>query len=204
MWLCSTVALNFVCTGRLSAWCVACMGYDWFTPDITTAPNPPPPHTHRSAITQWEPRQPEPLLAWFDAWAPLLPRGACQTLLQGLVMPRIAAAVEGWDPTRETQPIHAWLHPWLPYLAPEMASVYPTIRCVRAFWLCGGGICQSCDALYKFRFMHSTFTHALTALRLSEFCSVLNDTPWLCAVWLQADVEFCPNGMRCVAAPQSC
>lgn len=82
----------------------------------------------RSAITQWEPRQPEPLLAWFDAWSPLLPRGACQTLLQGLVMPRIAAAVEAWDPTRETQPIHAWLHPWLPYLSPELASVYPTIR----------------------------------------------------------------------------
>lgn len=82
----------------------------------------------RSAITQWEPRHPEPLLAWFDAWSPLLPRGACQTLLQGLVMPRIAAAVEAWDPTRETQPIHAWLHPWLPYLAPELASVYPTIR----------------------------------------------------------------------------
>jgi hypothetical protein len=43
-------------------------------------------------------------------------------------MPRIAAAVEAWDPTRETQPIHAWLHPWLPYLAIEMAAVYPTIR----------------------------------------------------------------------------
>jgi hypothetical protein len=87
-------------------------------------------HPHRSTITQWEPRHPEPLLAWFDAWSPLLPRGACQTLLQGLVMPRIAAAVEAWDPTRETQPIHAWLHPWLPYLAPELVSVYPTIRCV--------------------------------------------------------------------------
>jgi len=62
----------------------------------------------------------------------LLPRGACQTLLHSLVMPRIAAAVEAWDPTRETQPIHAWLHPWLPYLAPEMAAVYPTIRWVLA------------------------------------------------------------------------
>lgn len=89
-----------------------------------------PSHSCSSAITQWEPRQPEPLLAWFDAWSPLLPRGACQTLLHSLVMPRIAAAVEAWDPTRETQPIHAWLHPWLPYLAPEMAAVYPTIRWV--------------------------------------------------------------------------
>lgn len=82
----------------------------------------------RSAITHWEPRAPEPLLAWIDAWAPLLPRGAVRQLLSSLVMPRIAAAVEAWDPTREMQPIHAWLHPWLPHLATELASVYPTIR----------------------------------------------------------------------------
>uniref|UniRef100_A0A383VX19 G-patch domain-containing protein n=1 Tax=Tetradesmus obliquus TaxID=3088 RepID=A0A383VX19_TETOB len=82
----------------------------------------------RSAITTWEPRCPEPLLAWLDAWQPLLPRGALRQLLTGLVLPRIAASVESWDPTRETQPIHAWLHPWLPHLAAELAGVYPTIR----------------------------------------------------------------------------
>eukprot|EP00878_Enallax_costatus_P018396 GHUV01019364.1.p1 GENE.GHUV01019364.1~~GHUV01019364.1.p1 ORF type:complete len:861 (+),score=252.13 GHUV01019364.1:619-3201(+) len=82
----------------------------------------------RTAISHWEPRHPEPLLAWLDLWRPLLPRGAAQQLLQGLILPRIAAAVESWDPTRETQPIHAWVHPWLPYLATELSTVYPTIR----------------------------------------------------------------------------
>lgn len=29
---------------------------------------------------------------------------------------------------QETIPIHAWLHPWLPHLGPQLESFYPTIR----------------------------------------------------------------------------
>ncbi len=70
-----------------------------------------------------------------DVWRPLLPRGAAAALLHGLILPRLAAAVEAWEPTREPTPIHAWLHPWLPYLSTELTGLYPTIRCVYAFAL---------------------------------------------------------------------
>jgi hypothetical protein len=43
-------------------------------------------------------------------------------------MPRISAAVESWEPRQETVPIHAWIHPWLPYLSSQLEGVYPTIR----------------------------------------------------------------------------
>lgn len=39
-----------------------------------------------------------------------------------------AAAVDTWDPLRESVLIHAWLHPWLPFLDQRMEPLYQTIR----------------------------------------------------------------------------
>lgn len=55
-------------------------------------------HNPRSAATSWEPRDPEPMLAWLDAWEGLLPPAALSHVLMSLVLPRIAATVEKWDP----------------------------------------------------------------------------------------------------------
>jgi hypothetical protein len=68
------------------------------------------------------------MLAWLDAWEGLLPPPALAHVLLSLVLPRLAAAVEKWDPRQETVPIHAWLHPWLPHLGPQLEAFYPTIR----------------------------------------------------------------------------
>jgi|LauGreSBDMM110SN_4_FD.fasta_scaffold300036_1 tuftelin-interacting protein 11 len=43
----------------------------------------------RSAMTTWEPRDPEPLLAFLDAWERLLPSGALGHVLEMLVLPRL-------------------------------------------------------------------------------------------------------------------
>ena len=43
-------------------------------------------------------------------------------------MPKLTAAVDTWDPHRETVPIHAWLHPWLSLLGHRMEPLYPTIH----------------------------------------------------------------------------
>ncbi len=83
----------------------------------------------RSAVlNQWQPRDPEPLLSLVELWAPVLPPVVLHHLLDSSVMPKIRAAVDSWEPRKETVPIHAWIHPWLPHLGQQLEQVYPTIR----------------------------------------------------------------------------
>ena len=41
---------------------------------------------------------------------------------------QIKRAVEAWQPQAESVPLHAWLHPWLPWLGPRLEELYPSIR----------------------------------------------------------------------------
>lgn len=51
-----------------------------------------------------------------------------QHVLEQLVLVRLQAEVELWNPLTDTTPIHTWLHPWLPPLGSRLDIVYPTIR----------------------------------------------------------------------------
>lgn len=83
----------------------------------------------RSAVVgRWEPRDPEPLLRVVEGWEAVLPAAALGHVLDMLVMPKIRAAVDAWEPRQETVPIHSWIHPWLPYLGAQLEDVYPAIR----------------------------------------------------------------------------
>lgn len=43
-----------------------------------------------SAVTNlWEPREPEPLLAWMDAWRDALPTSIQLTILETLIFPKV-------------------------------------------------------------------------------------------------------------------
>ncbi|KAK3280272.1 hypothetical protein CYMTET_11885 [Cymbomonas tetramitiformis] len=79
-------------------------------------------------LNQWEPRDPEPALKFFEAWERVLPLSIRHVLLEQLVMPKLQMAVDGWDPRQEQIPIHSWLHPWLPYLAQRLEPLYAPIR----------------------------------------------------------------------------
>ena len=44
-----------------------------------------------SAIAnEWEPRDTEPMLAWFEAWEPLLPLSTRLTVLEHLILPKVS------------------------------------------------------------------------------------------------------------------
>ncbi|CAG5053502.1 unnamed protein product [Parnassius apollo] len=69
------------------------------------------PHVTSAAET-WNPRSPEPMVRVFEAWRAaatdwLLRAGAARA-----VLPALLAAVRAWDPTLDTQPLHAWVLPW--------------------------------------------------------------------------------------------
>jgi len=51
-----------------------------------------------------------------------------QHVLEQLVLVRLQAEVELWNPLTDTTPIHTWLHPWLPPLGDRLDCVFPTIR----------------------------------------------------------------------------
>ena len=85
-------------------------------------------HIRLATTNVWQPRDPEPMLRFLEAWDKVLPGGIKQNLLEGLVMPKLTVAVDAWDPRVEEVPIHAWLHPWLPWLGTRMEPLYVPIR----------------------------------------------------------------------------
>ncbi|XP_023335481.1 tuftelin-interacting protein 11 [Eurytemora carolleeae] len=84
--------------------------------------------TVRLAVQRWQSRQPDSLIGFLELWRPLLPNWILQYILDQMVLIRLQAEVEMWNPLTDTTPIHTWIHPWLPPLGNKLDIVYPTIR----------------------------------------------------------------------------
>lgn len=83
----------------------------------------------RSTVTNWKPKEHQPMAALLDCWAPLLPSWILDSVLEQLILPRLTDAVCNWDPLTDVVPIHAWILPWNIILGNKMEqSIYPMIR----------------------------------------------------------------------------
>lgn len=86
------------------------------------------PVMRRTALT-WNPRDdPESMLRVVEKWLPLLPLWMRENLLEQIIIPRIAAQVDEWNPLTDRIPIHSWLHPWLDVMGDRLQPVFPPIR----------------------------------------------------------------------------
>ncbi|GJS43243.1 septin and tuftelin-interacting protein 1 homolog 1 [Tanacetum coccineum] len=51
-----------------------------------------------------------------------------QRILGQIVVPKLLAAVNSWDPHMDSIPMHIWVHPWLPLLGQKHSILYDTVR----------------------------------------------------------------------------
>ena len=65
-------------------------------------------------------RQPRVAIAMVLEWQPVLPDWITDNIREQLVLPRMQAAVDGWDPLTDQIPLHSWLQPWVPILGSLM------------------------------------------------------------------------------------
>ncbi|EDW76379.2 uncharacterized protein Dwil_GK15423 [Drosophila willistoni] len=83
----------------------------------------------RTCAANWPPKDYSPMAALLDAWAPLMPTWVLDSVLEQLILPRLAKGVQEWDPLTDTVPIHSWILPWHGILGPKLEeSIYPQIR----------------------------------------------------------------------------
>lgn len=81
----------------------------------------------RTAITNtWNPHAPSPLIALIDAWHDLLPPFIHHSLLNNLIVTKLTAALNAWNPRKSSKrhssstPLpHIWLFPWLLHLSDQ-------------------------------------------------------------------------------------
>ncbi|XP_069850723.1 tuftelin-interacting protein 11 [Dipodomys merriami] len=82
----------------------------------------------RNIVTQWQPRNCEPMVDFLDSWAHIIPVWVLENILDQLVFPKLQKEVDSWNPLTDTVPIHSWIHPWLPLMQARLEPLYSPIR----------------------------------------------------------------------------
>lgn len=71
------------------------------------------PPLHHDITTHWDPRNVDAMEKFLACWKPHLPAPVRSYILSHLVMPKLRASVDSWDPLSDPVAPHIWLHPWL-------------------------------------------------------------------------------------------
>ena len=89
------------------------------------------PAVSREVQAVWNPKQDAEhrLDAFLGSWNAVLPASTVEYTTQQLVLPKLLAAVQQWDPMSDPLAPHTWLFPWLPHLGDLMeVQIWPTVR----------------------------------------------------------------------------
>ncbi|KAK3688972.1 GC-rich sequence DNA-binding factor-like protein-domain-containing protein [Podospora appendiculata] len=75
-----------------------------------------------SSVRDWNVREPEQLIALFEAWEQLMPTFVRAQLLEQDIVRKLDEAIQKWQPKKKGSSAsshnlpHVWIFPWLPYL----------------------------------------------------------------------------------------
>mmetsp|Transcript_60143 Transcript_60143/g.167812 ORF Transcript_60143/g.167812 Transcript_60143/m.167812 type:complete len:789 (+) Transcript_60143:114-2480(+) len=82
----------------------------------------------RHALMSWSPRDYEPCIRLVESCREELPPKVAESVVRDVVLQRLQAEVESWDPRVDAAPIHVWIHPWLPLLNGQLCPLWAPIR----------------------------------------------------------------------------
>jgi tuftelin-interacting protein 11 len=73
--------------------------------------------TVSSAVTQWDVKDPHPMVHLLDTWTPVLPPFVASRVLEQVTR-KLSTSVHEWNPRKSKRSPHTWVVEWLPYLKP--------------------------------------------------------------------------------------
>lgn len=82
----------------------------------------------RAALCDWSVQDCEPCLRLFECCRERLPTGTVDALTAQVLLPRLRAEVDAWDPRVDKVQVHLWVHPWLPALGARLECLWAPLR----------------------------------------------------------------------------
>ncbi|ORX95891.1 TFP11-domain-containing protein [Basidiobolus meristosporus CBS 931.73] len=87
------------------------------------------PRVRSTVVNDWNPREFDAMVTLLENWTPpVLPQFIYDNVIDQLILPKLKREIEQWDPRKDTEMIHHWLHPWLPLLGDRLEALYTAIR----------------------------------------------------------------------------
>lgn len=70
-----------------------------------------------SAVTQWDVKNPQPMVHLVGVWKPVLPPFIAKRVLEQITQ-KLSTSIQEWNPRKFKRSPHTWVVEWLPFLQP--------------------------------------------------------------------------------------
>jgi tuftelin-interacting protein 11 len=74
--------------------------------------------TVSSAVTQWDVKNPHPMVHLLQVWTPVLPPFIAKRVLEQITR-KLSTSIHEWNPRKFKKSPHTWIVEWLPFLKPS-------------------------------------------------------------------------------------
>ncbi|KAK9378226.1 GC-rich sequence DNA-binding factor-like protein-domain-containing protein [Kockiozyma suomiensis] len=89
------------------------------------------PRVRQALLNDWDVHDPAPIVLLLEEWNGVLPRFLEIQMLEQIILPRLRAAVQEWNPRRKGSTVaqpHMWIFPWMPFLRNHLDSLISDMR----------------------------------------------------------------------------